>query len=157
MKKQTVTANRERLGCYIDESAGSSDDCNLRTIEFAEAYGFEHEPLPEADREEDADDYSQTLSGVAEDAVNFLNDHNETPFAFWTFEDNSLFLVANVEGAKEDCEFMSDADNDEPPAGFRGYWLSISDHGNATLYDRSERADADGNGKENDREIWGVV
>lgn len=32
---------RFSIGCYIDESAGSADDCNRRTIEFAEDYGFE--------------------------------------------------------------------------------------------------------------------
>jgi hypothetical protein len=64
-------------------------------------------------------------------------------------DDNSLFLRADPESAKEDVDFVSGQDGkDEPDADFEGEWLSVSDHGNATLYVRE-------NGK--DREIWSVV
>ena len=81
----------------------------------------------------------------------------------WQFEDNSLFLLADVELAKDDCGFVSvkslaDArrmgietdpeDSCYPPADYSGEWLHVTDHGNATLYVRE-------NGK--DIEIWSVV
>lgn len=91
---------KEQIGCYIDESAGSADDCNLRTIELAGEYGFESGPLPEEDNE----DYSQILSERADEAVDYLNDQNETPHTYWTFEDNSLFLAPDIDGAKEDSD-----------------------------------------------------
>lgn len=140
----------EEPGCYVDESAGSAEDCNRRTIEFAEMYGFEHEEItePGEDDTEAMDDYKQAISEIADEAVDFLNDHNETHFTYWTIDDNSLFLMANVDGAKEDCEFTTTTTKDEPDADYVGLWLSVSDHGNATLYERKD-------GK--DTEIWGVV
>lgn len=214
------------IGCYVDESAGSADDCNRRTIEFAEAYGFKTD-LPsgcfdgtrglclemtmdeaksaahqgeciedvialaqkpeianqldkigvEAIRlavkesggwsaEELADDTanrnrvvwmaagdirdnaSEYLSEWADSAVEFLNNLETRSFMYWGFEDNSLFLLANVEGAREDVGFVSSKTQDYPDDDYEGEWLHVSDHGNATLYVRE-------NGK--DREIWSVV
>ena len=37
----TTTYDYPAIGCYVDCSAFSADDCNRRTIEFAEEYGFE--------------------------------------------------------------------------------------------------------------------
>lgn len=93
------------VGCYIDESAGSADDCNKRTIDFAEGYGFEHEPIPD-DSGDDNDcdcedsDRSQLLSEIADDAVDYLNSLETRSFMSWGFDDNSLFLVADVDGAR---------------------------------------------------------
>lgn len=69
-------------------------------------------------------------------------------FGFWP----------DVDSAKEGVEFVTRHTRwnesggpgiDEPPKGFRGEWLHVSDHGNATLYYR--------NSKGKDREIWSVV
>jgi hypothetical protein len=133
------------IGCYVDASACSADDCNLRTIRFAQNYGFDDGALPALDSE----DYSQFLSDAGDDAVTYLNDIETRSFMYWTFEDNSLFLVADVEGAREDVEFVSSRKQDYPADDYRGEWLHVSDHGNATLYIRGE------DGK--DSEIWGVV
>jgi hypothetical protein len=37
---KTTQYDNPEIGCYIDESAGSADDCNRRTIAFAEDYSF---------------------------------------------------------------------------------------------------------------------
>ena len=51
---------------------------------------------------------------------------------------------------REDVGFVSGQDGrDYPDDDYRGEWLSVSDHGNATLYVRGD----DGQ----DKEIWGVV
>lgn len=135
------------VGCYVDESAGSADDCNRRTIEFAEDYGFDagewQEELSESD-----EDYSQSLSELADKAIDFLNEQETRSFMYWMFDDNSLFLCADIDGAKEDVGFVSSKDQNYPDDDYEGEWLHVSDHGNATLYVRE-------NGK--DREIWSVV
>lgn len=148
------------IGCILDESAGSSDDINLRTIDFAEDYGFEYEPLP---NEED-EDYGQILSETADDAVSYLNDNVEgLPYCSFYFEDNSLFYAPCIENAKEDCAFVSwsslgdarhanvETDPDDPaypPNDYEGEWLHVNDHGNCTLYVRT---------KGEDKEVWGIV
>ncbi len=145
MSKQTENKyDYPGIGCYVDESAGSSDDCNTRTIEFAESYGFECEPLPD----ESDEDYSQILSETADDAVEFLNDRESRSFMYWWIEDNSLYLMAHIDAAKEECEFVSSKAQEYPADDYQGEWLHVSDHGNATLYVREA-------GK--DREIWGVI
>ena len=125
-----------KVGCYIDESAGSANDCNRRTIEFAKAYGFEHgDDMPDADADDTADDYSQWLSETGDEAVSFLNELETRSFMSWQFEDNSLFLMADVDGAREDCGFVSSKQNEQscPQIGLgaRGrvintsYWFSL--------------------------------
>lgn len=235
MKTQTQYDNPS-IGCYIDESAGSADDCNRRTIDFAEDYGFEPgkpsgcfdgtrglelsidlddaesgshsgdcgEDISELvklpyiseqldkidveqiraglkeygawDAEQLADDYenrkravwqaccdikermSEWLSEVADEAVDYLNGLESRSFLSWGFEDNSLFLSPNVEGAKESVDFISRDKVDEttdpqdssyPAADYRGEWLHVTDHGNATLYSRGD------DGK--DIEVWSCV
>lgn len=91
---------------------------------------------------------SETLSELADSAVDFLNEQETRSFMYWGFEDNSLFLMANVDGAKEDVGFVSSKDQDYPDDDYQGEWLHVSDHGNATLYMRNA-------GK--DTEIWSVV
>lgn len=142
MKTKTVQYDFPSVGCYIDESAGSADDCNRRTIEFAQCYGFK----PGRGVWQMG---SEGLSWVGDKAVDFLNELETRSFMYWGFEDNSLFLSADVDGAREDVGFVSSKEQDYPPDDYRGEWLHISDHGNATLYVRGE----DGKNKE----IWGVV
>lgn len=67
----------------------------------------------------------------------------------WGFEDNSLFLSVDVDGAKEDCEFVSSKEQDYPPDDYRGEWLHVTDHGNVTLYVRGDDGD--------DTEVWSCV
>lgn len=129
------------VGCYVDESAGSADDCNRRTVEFARDYGFK----PGRGWAKD----SETLSWAGDAAVEHLNAQETRSFMYWEFEDNSLFLMANVDGAREEVGFVSSKSQDYPPDDYRGEWLHVSDHGNATLYCRGAK------GK--DTEIWAVV
>lgn len=213
------------VGCYVDESAGSADDCNQRTIEFAQEYGFKglfsgcfdglrglylemelddalsasHQgecfedaralaetpaiqaQLDKVDcqvlraaiketggwsTEELADDVSnriravwmaacdikenasEQLSEIADEAVQFLNDLETRSFMSWQFEENSLFLIADVDSARREVGFVSTKEQDYPADDYEGEWLHVSDHGNATLYVRV-------NGQ--DKEIWSVV
>lgn len=140
---KTAAYDFPSVGCYVDESAGSADECNLRTIRFAQAYGFAGYGLGNEQYED-----SEWLSETADEAVSFLNDLETRSFMSWSFEDNSLFLMADVDGAKEDVGFVSSKSQDYPPDDYEGEWLHVSDHGNATLYVRE-------GGK--DKEVWGVV
>lgn len=239
---KTIAYDNPSIGCYVDASAGHVNDCNRRTIEFAEEYGFNpgmprgcfdglrgleiEMSLDDAEScshqgecfedvqalvatpaialqldnigaeairaamkesggfsaEELADDDAnrnravwmaacdirencqEWLSEVGDAAVEFLNGLETRSFMYWTFDDNSLFLLPNVDGAKEDCGFVSvkslaDArrlgietdpqDSEYPPVDYRGEWLHINERGNCTLYVRGE------DGK--DSEVWSVV
>ena len=143
------TKLRNTIGCYVDCSAYSADSCNRGIIEFAAFYGFDYDPLPRAS----SADYSEALSWVADESVDFLNsadDPDITPaYAYWTIEDNSLFLLPDIESARENVDFISSKNADYPPAEFRGPWLHVSDHGNCTLYERTAN--------DTDFEIWSVV
>lgn len=99
----TTNYDFPQVGCYIDQSAGDANRLNRRTISFAEAYGFK----ADFDLKEDDEDYSQILSELADDAVSFLNDLETRSFMCWQFEDNSLFLMADVDSALEDVGFVS--------------------------------------------------
>ena len=135
-----------RPGCYVDESAGSADDCNRRTVEFAETYGFNADWLSKYSQEDE--EYSQLLSEAGDAAVDYLNSLENRTAIYWEFEDNSLFLRADPESAKEGVEFVSSKAQEYPDDEYQGEWLHVNDHGNATLYCRTE-------GK--DKEIWSVV
>lgn len=140
----------EPIGCLIDGSAESADYINKETIALAEIYGFDSGM---EDLNPEGDDYSQSLSEIADEAIDYLNQYNVTPHTFFTFEENSLFLIADIDGAREAIEedggFISGKDADYPPADYLGLWLHVSDHGNVTLYDKT--------GPEENREIWAVV
>lgn len=140
--------NNPAVGCNVDESSGSADDCNRRTVQFAQGYGFKFDDslpdyCPGNETREDA------MSELADEAVSFLNEQETRSFMYWTHEDNSLFLCVDVDRAREECEFVSAGCGEYPDAGFRGEWLHVSDHGNATLYVRGD----DGA----DTEVWSVV
>lgn len=132
------------IGIVIDRSHDNADSINLETIELAQQYGFECE-LPD----ENDEDYGQILSETGDDAVSFLNDNVEhLPYCSFYFEDNSLFYTPSIEMAEEDVEFKSSRKNEYPPEDYEGEWLHVNDHGNCTLYVRS-------NGQ--DTEIWSIV
>lgn len=141
MRNRKYQAERFAVGCYVDESSGSADDCNRRTVDFARDYGFKPGRCWAKD--------SESLSWTGAAAVDYLNEQETRSFMSWSFEDNSLFLMADVDGAREDVGFVSSKDADYPPADYRGEWLHVSDHGNATLYVRGP------GGK--DTELWSVV
>lgn len=144
--------NNPSVGCYVDESHGSADDCNRRTIEFAEQYGFETGAGFKSLSEED-EDYSQFLSEEADEAVNYLNDNCESRIGlYWVFEDNSLFLMADVESAKESVDFVSSKEKEWPDDDFRGDFLHINERGNTSLYLRKDKGDS-----YEDVEIWSIV
>lgn len=146
------------VGCYVDESHGSARDLNERIIDEAEAYGFDSgEDFPE---DEESDEYSEALNECADEAVDFLNDLEDRIAMSWIIADNSLFLAVDVESVRGEVGFVShddrckcdecSADDSSYPAdGYKGEWLHVSDHGNATLYVRG----ADGN----DTEVWSIV
>ncbi len=163
MKKQITSRH---IGCVIDASCDSATSLNLQTIALAREYGAKLGRLP-AKRSED---YEQILSEMADSAVDHLNGLELPPFCSFSFEDNCLFLSPDVESAREDVGFVSrkeidettnPEDSDYPAADYRGEWLHVSDHGNATLYVR-ESVDpvsfvARGGNPYTDREVWAVV
>jgi hypothetical protein len=140
--KQTIT---EQIGIVLDCSADSANTLNERTISLAEDYGFKFEPLPDEDNE----DYSQILSETSDDAVDFLNDLDGLPHCSFYFEDNSLFYLPCIENVREDIDFVSSTRQEQPDDDFRGEWLHVNDHGNATLYVRNDKGE--------DNEIWSLV
>lgn len=91
---------------------------------------------------------SEQLSEIADRAVDYLNEHETPAYCSFHFEDNSLFLSPSVEMAQEDCEFTSHVDQEYPADDYEGEWLHVNDHGNCTLYVRTNGAD---------KEIWSVV
>lgn len=137
--------NNPRPGIWLDCSCQSADDLNKRIIAFASDYGFT-ETVELSD--DDLADLSEQLNEVADNAVDFLNGLEHRTGLYWTIDDNSLFLSADVDGARELVDFVSSRSQDYPPDDFTGEWLHVSDHGNATLYVRE-------NGQ--DKEIWGIV
>jgi hypothetical protein len=53
-----------------------------------------------------------------------------------------------IDAAKENCEFVSSRFTEFPESDFQGEWLHISDHGNCTLYVRTDGED---------KEVWSIV
>lgn len=160
MKKTMRKYDYPSVGCYVDESAGSADGCNSRTIQFAAAYGFdvqEHGGMPDVDR--DGEDAQQALSELADKAVDYLNGLEDRTAMSWGFEDNSLFLSADPESAKEQVDFVSSKQQEWPADDFRGEWLHVNDHGNCTLYCREDEKATCGVTPSigRDREIWSLV
>lgn len=99
--------------------------------------------LPNAENEQTyqmVDELFDALNGFSPPFAYFgAHEGNGSDFGFWPCLDS----------AREDCEFVSSKRQEYPEADFRGYWLHVSDHGNATLYERvSDEADT---------EIWSLV
>ena len=166
------TYDAPAMGCYLDQANRNSDSHNAAVVRLAMDYGFEPDRdtlnvlaredcdcLVENDKRSD----SELLCWCADEAEEWLNAQEARPFMYWANDgDAGAFgLWCNVEGAREDCGFVSGGeDSDYPADDYRGEWLHVSDHGNATLYVREDRAGifktADG-AQYIDREIWSVV
>lgn len=58
------------------------------------------------------------------------------------------FWPLDMEEIKEQVEFSSSCSEEYPPDDFEGEWLHINDHGNCTLYVRTDGED---------HELWAVV
>lgn len=154
------------MGFYLDQSYRNPDSHNAAVIRLAKGLGYspDRETLNVLAREDseclkDCDD-SQLLSECADEAETWLNEQETRPFMYWANDGDvgAFGLWCNVDGAKEDCGFVSSETQDEPDADFRGEWLSVSDHGNATLYVREDHSpDAFAKDGYVDREIWSVV
>lgn len=136
---KTITS--QHIGCVLDASCESALSLNLRTIALARTFGAKLGRLPG----KRSDDYAQVMSEMADSAVDHLNGLPLPLFCSFSFDDNCLFLSPSVESAREDCAFVSrertgdetdDNDPAYPRADYRGEWLHVSDHGNATLYVR---------------------
>lgn len=168
MKNTTTTCakyGKPAIGCYLDQANRSPAEHDVATIEEAMRLGYEpnaetrdamalidadKDDLSEGEIEERADAL-EFISEMADEAIDWLNEQEARPFLFWgnNGEVGAFGLWPNVEGAREDCGFLSSKTQDEPDADFVGDWLSVNDHGNVTLYVRHE------GGK--DEEVWSVV
>lgn len=164
---KTLTYKNPSIGCYLDHGNRSNDELSIDIIDLAAGYGRETPADIQAllEREGDGDelpaDDCEALHEDSEDAINWLNDQEIRSFLYWANdgEANAFGLWPSVESAREDCGFVSggeDADPDDsdyPAADYRGEWLHVNDHGNATLY---VREDFPGRAF-HDREVWAVV
>jgi hypothetical protein len=153
------------IGCYFDSTFGQTYN-DLRVLELALEFGWQNdEALDLVETEEDdlTEDQREFLSEIVDEAIEYLNDQETRPFLFWQWENGDFGLYPDIEGAKEDCGFVSfrslcDArsmgietdpeDPSYPPDDYVGEWLHVSDHGNCTLYIRE---------KGEDKEIWSLV
>ncbi len=161
------------IGCYLDHGNYSVDELNAKTVRLAESYGMpvDAKTLNLLEKVEDTDygtlydgndngaeNEHERLNEEADSAIDWLNEQETRPFLYWANEGeaNAFGLWPNVDGAKEDCGFTSSKSNECPPEDYRGEWLHVSDHGNATLYVRED----DGPGSDDsyqDEEIWSCV
>jgi hypothetical protein len=162
------------LGCYCD-GANGQDHNDRKLLRLALGYGWTGPDAEEAtkllateeeddDRSDEALDRVEALQGLTQTAEEWLNEQETRPFTYWGWNDGNFGLWANVDGAREDCGFVSRKRIDEetnpedasyPADDYRGEWLHVSDHGNATLYIREDDASKPEGFR--DVEVWGVV
>lgn len=154
---KTNTYPNPSVGCYLDHANYNVDELNRRIIELARSFGYQLDidaqaALAAADADEAGEDcdVSEMLDWAADAAIDWLNDQEQRPFLYWANEGeaNAFGLWPNVEGAREDVGFVSSRNQEYPADDYEGEWLHVSDHGNATLYMRT-------NGQ--DSEVWSVV
>lgn len=141
--------NNPPIGCYFDGASGQQYN-DIRVLKLAIGYGWadaDATAIIEAD--EPTEQQQDMMTDVLNDAESYLNDLETRPFLSWQWSEGDFGLYPNIEGAKEDCEFVSSKQQDYPPDDYTGEWLHVSDHGNATLYVRGD------DGK--DTEIWSLV
>ena len=161
------------IGCYLDQANYNNDDLSREICAIALGYGWtlsaDDQAILDAGADDDersdgpSADLSEQLDSLSESAIDWLNEQETRPFMYWANEGgaNAFGLWVNVDGAKEDCGFTSSRRNEYPESDYRGEWLHVSDHGNATLYVRDD-APLSPKGIHfqeaySDREIWSVV
>lgn len=154
MKTTSYKFTGRDIGIIFDRSCYSADTLNAKVVKYAIELGMESDNetrklLARQDYEVAREDDSETLSWLADEAIDYLNSLELPSFCSFYFEDNCLFLAPSIESASEDVGFQSSRKQEYPDDDYRGEWLHINDHGNATLYCRME------DGK--DCEIWAVV
>ena len=164
MKTQTASYGSPTMGCYLDQSYRNSVAHDAATIELAMGFGYSPDRftlnlLARHDNDclsEDRDD-AQMMSECADEACNWLNEQETRPFMYWANDGDvgAFGLWANVDGAREDCGFVSSKKQEMPDPDYRGEWLHVSDHGNATLYVRQDGG-AGSDDSYQDEEIWSV-
>ena len=147
---KTTTPNTLSAGVIVDNSAGTYTDreWNRSLAEtLRELAGDEPAEQFLAEIEETDAEWQHEITDELHDALSeFAPPHCYVGYS--DCEPGVSGCWPSVESAKEDCGFVSSRDQDYPPADYRGEWLHVDDHGNATLYVRDEHGD---------REIWSVV
>lgn len=146
---KTTQYDNPSIGCYFDGASGQQYN-DIRVLKLAMSYGWQDADAQAIiDADELTEEQQETLADVVWDAAEYLNSLETRSLVAWRWHDGDFGLYADVDMAKEDCEFVSSKTQEYPPEDYRGEWLHVSDHGNATLYVRGD------NGQ--DKEVWGVV
>lgn len=173
---KTTTYGQPAIGCYLDHGNYSSDELSEEICRLAIGFGWEPDDEAAAVIDADMDDErsngpdverSEQLDELAQEAEDWLNGQEIRSFLWWgnDGECGAFGLWPNVDGAKEDCAFVSSKAQEWPADDFRGEWLHINDRGNVTLYVREttggQSAFHDGEWHDertwSDREVWSVV
>jgi hypothetical protein len=143
------TYNNPPIGCYFDGAHGQTYN-DIQVIKLAMDYGWndaDAQAIIDCD-DNDREPDPEIMADIVQDAEGYLNGLEARSFLSWQWNDGDFGLYPNIEGAKEDCEFVSSRKQDCPDDDYEGEWLHINDHGNVTLYVRQ-------NGQ--DKEIWSCV
>lgn len=147
---KTNNYGQPAIGCYIEHANYNPTELCIEIIELAEGLGFTVDAETRQCMESEEPDM-EILGDCAREAEDWLNDQETRSYLWWgdDGEAGAFGLWPNLEGAQENCEFKSSKEQEYPADDYRGEWLHVNDHGNATLYVRSE------NGQ--DVEVWSVV
>jgi hypothetical protein len=163
MKTRPYT-NKLPIGCYFDGARGSTD-IEWNIIEMALEFGWDDLDALKFNEDKDPDDLNdddyEMLSELSDSAIDYLNEQESRSYLYWQWNDGDFGLYPDVNGAKEDCEFVSSTGplwhtnqgyqiaKEYPPDDYVGEWLHINERGNCVLYVRDEKG--------NDEEIWSCV
>ena len=148
---------RPSLGCAFDPDQRNEREiveAYISELEWYRPRGFaklRSEGVKLLNKEDDHEDWQWSSEWMV-DCDNLLTEHAQhcglQHFIYGPFEHGgAVGYYVNIEGAKEDADFIVD-DLSEIPAGFSGFVLCISDHGNVSAYSYSR-------GKA--KELWAVV
>ncbi len=126
----------------LPENMGMRDSLNDLIGEVSDCLDDSGEEVAEGKEEE--------AGWLVENLVDSLNTF-APPFCFFGAHEGDgadFGFWPSIDAAKENCEFISSRSAEYPESDFQGEWLHVSDHGNATLYVRT-------NGE--DKEVWSIV
>lgn len=143
--KETIALEPAPLGSISSGTLRTADllSAFISALEGLMLVNGEHYSRPENREERD-----RLLNAIGEAQDCFAEDgqgiegekFDGADFGFWPVD---------IDDIKDQVEFVSSKEQEYPPSDFRGEWLHVNDHGNATLYARI----AD----DRDKEIWAVV